>query len=329
MILRDWIRLARPSGWAQSKLPFIVGAGLMSMPARTSAWLGIGVGSTVICWAAFGYGLNEIADRATDLRAGKVNWAAGLTLASRTAFLILTAGTAVGTSFAWGADASAPVLVGAGLVLAAAYSVPPIRLKERGRLGILAAAAAQWMVPILAASAAKPEGWSEPGSWALALLGLAIGTRWILVHQLEDTDSDRQAGVRTYVAARDDVERVLNVVFAAEVVLLASAIALTWPRSSDAVAALAVWVFTVPLITSRASWNVRLRSYRGAPLSGYYFVLMPVAMAVTLRPASAASLGLAALLFALGGLPYARRAMERFRATAPLMRRRLHHFDRG
>jgi hypothetical protein len=69
--------------------------------------------------------------------------------------------------------------------MALAYSVRPIRLKERGVWGLLAAAVAQWSLP-LAVSAAQPGGWLRPLAWLLSALGLAIGLRWMAVHQLPD-----------------------------------------------------------------------------------------------------------------------------------------------
>jgi 4-hydroxybenzoate polyprenyltransferase len=325
----EWIRLSRPSGWAQSKLPFIVGAALLLSPPSTSAWTVIGIAATIVAWAAFGFGLNEIADRSPDARAGRVNRAAGLPRPSWVIFLALNASAALGLSFLWAHDAVTAAFVLVGLALAVGYSVPPMRLKERGALGLLAAAAAQWTIPILAASGAEAGGWQDPAAWSMALLGFALGIRWIIVHQLEDAPADRRAGVRTFVSMGGDVRTLLMGVLAAELTLLGLSLGLMWPDSIPAVIALAVWLATIPLTTPQGPLQERLQSYRDAPLAGYYFVLFPVVMAVALRPVSPASVGLATLLLALGGAPYLRRAAQRFRATTPLLRRRFHHLERG
>jgi 4-hydroxybenzoate polyprenyltransferase len=318
-IILQWARLSRVREWAQSKVPFIAAAALLLMPSTSSAWRAIAIVATIVPWAAFGYGINDLADRRFDERAGKPNRAAGLTPASWAPFLILTAGGAVGLSLLWAADAAAPALVLAGLALAAAYSVPPIRLKERGVLGLIAAAAAQWAIPILAASAAVPGGWLRSAAWSLALVGLALGTRWILIHQLEDASADRRAMVTTYASRRDDAQRLLVGIFACELVMLAVALALTWPRSIPAVVALGAWVAgSVLLNPRRGSLRVRLRGYHSAPLAGYYFVLLPVALALTLQPLSPTSFVLAAALLALGGSPYLLRAIGAWRDRRPL-----------
>src|SRR5207253_9500628 len=123
-------------------------------------------------------------------------------------FLVLTAGGSLGVSFLWAADAAAPALVTAGLALATAYSVPPLRFKERAAAGLVAGAAAQWSVPVLAASAVELGSLTRAATWSPAVLGLAIGIRWMAIHQLQDTVFDHRAGVRTYAFARDDASPV-------------------------------------------------------------------------------------------------------------------------
>ena len=57
------------------------------------------------------------------------------------------------------------------------------------------------MLPVLAIAASTPGGWWRPPALLLALLGFAIGTRWMCIHQLQDVENDRLAGVRTLAAA--------------------------------------------------------------------------------------------------------------------------------
>jgi 4-hydroxybenzoate polyprenyltransferase len=300
-ILVDWARLARWREWAQSKLPYI-GAAALLLVSPTSPALGVlQILCTIVLWAAFGYGLNEVADRSSDAQAGKRNRAARLSRASLAVFLVLTGGGAFGLSLQWAADAAGPALVVFGLGLAVAYSVPPVRLKERGAIGLLAGAAAQWAVPVLAVSAAEPGGWLRPAAWSLALLSLALGTRWMAVHQLQDASGDRRAAVRTYASGRGDVGRMLFGAFACELVFLTATLALAWPRSLPAVLALTFWILQSMLLRSRrGSLRIRLRGYHDAPLAGYYFFLFPVTLALSRGPASSASLAIAAVLFILG-----------------------------
>ena len=295
------VSLARWPDWSTSKLPFLGAAALLLAPPETPAIQILAILVTVLCWAAFGYCVNDVADRVCDSQAGKTNRAGNVSPASWALFLTLSAGSSLLLSLYWAADLAAPALVLAGLLLASAYSLPPFRLKERGAIGLAAGAASQWLLPVLAISAAQSRGWSRPAAWCIALLGLAIGIRWMAIHQLQDTMADRRSGVRTYASGGGQVWPVLLSAFMAEVVLLAIALGLTWPQSLPAAAALAFWIVQQWLLRPRGEpMRQKLQGYDHAPLAEYYFLLLPVTLALVRGMSSPAFLLVAALLVALG-----------------------------
>lgn len=299
-VVRDWPHLSRWREWAQSKLLFAAAASLLLAPDAPAPRL-LAMIATVAPWAAFGYAINDVADRDADRRAGKANRAASLASTRWALFLLLTAAAALGLSLVWAADAAAPLFVLAGLALAVVYSLPPVRLKERGAIGLVAAAAAQWALPVMALSAAETRGWQRPAAAALALLGLAIGLRWIAVHQLADVARDRTAGVRTYAALGRPVTAVILAAFVAEMTLLATSLALTWPRSMPALLALGGWIVAAELPRlRRESLRGRLGRYQAAPLREYYFVLLPASLVLGRVLASPLPLVPAVLLLPLG-----------------------------
>ncbi len=296
-ILIDWIHLTRWGDWVQSKLPFLTSMAVLLAPAATTTWRLVAIVATVATGAAFGYGLNEVADRASDARAGKFNRAAGLGRRRWLPFLILTAAGALGFSLLWAPDAVAPVLVLLGLGLAMAYSVPPLRLKERGAAGLAGAAAAQWALPVLVVSAVQAGGWLRLSAWSFALMGLAIGTRWMVAHQLGDAISDRRSGVRTCASRPTDLRALLSGVFACELILLGIGLVAAWPRSSSAALALGAYLVLGLLIRPwHRSLAVRLAGYEQAPLGVYYFIALPVALAIGILVESAGSGAVCALL---------------------------------
>ena len=296
-----WIRLARWPDWSTSKLPYIGASTLLLASPQASVVKVLGILGTVLFWAAFGYGINEVADRDCDLRGGKSNRAAYLSTLSWALFLTFTASAAIGLSLLWAADYAAPVIVVVGLLLAVVYSLPPLRLKERGVLGLVAGSTSQWVLPVLAVAAAQPRGWSRPTAWCLALLGFAIGTRWMAIHQLQDTVTDRRAGVRTYASRGGRVWPVLLGAFLAEVVFLAATLVLLWPQSLPAVIALAFWVSQQVVLRPRGEpLGEKLRGYDHAPLAEYYFLLLPVSLALGRGLSSPSYLVLAAAFVALG-----------------------------
>ncbi len=276
-------------------------AALLFTPPDSSASLVLGIIATVTFWAVFGYAVNDVADRRDDRRAGKTNRAAELSTLSWGAFLLLAGSLSLGLSLLWAADAAAPVLVLVGLMLAAAYSLPPLRLKERGAVGLLAGASAQWLLPVLALSSVEPWGWVRPESWCLAFLGLAIGLRWMAVHQLDDASADRKAGVRTYVTGGGRAWHVIVGALLSELGFLTATLWLAWPRSIPAVLALAFWIVQQAFLRPRGeAFAKRLQGYGQAPLAEYYFLLLPLALALGRTRFSSAFLIVAGAFLLLG-----------------------------
>jgi 4-hydroxybenzoate polyprenyltransferase len=293
---------------------------VLLVPSATAAQV-LAIVGTVVAGAAFGYGLNEVADRRSDAKARKVNRAAGLTRRQWLPFLVLTSGGAFGLSLAWAPDPAAPVLVLLGLGVAMAYSVPPLRLKERGAAGLTGAAAAQWAVPVLVIAAGESGGWMHPSAWAFALVSIAVGTRWMLVHQLGDVARDRRSGVRTYVARRENLDSLLTAIFVCELVFLASGLAWTWPDSVPAAIALGPFlVLEASHWLRRSSLPARLASYDHAPLAAYYFFALPAALAVGRLVAAEGSDIVTALLLAVS-IPQAVAWVRWRRATGSAMNR--------
>lgn len=296
-----WLHLARWPDWSTSKLPFLASAALLLTPAHSTAVQVLAIIATVICWAAFGYCVNDVADRVCDLRAGKPNRAADVPPASWALFLALTAASSLSLSLFWAADLAAPAFILGGLVLASAYSLPPLRLKERGVTGLAVGAVSQWLLPVLAISAAQARVWSRPAAWCIALLGLAIGIRWMAIHQLQDEAADRRAGVSTYASRGGQVWAVLLGAFVFELILLPIILALTWPQSLPAAAALAFWIGQQALLRPRGEpMRQKLEGYDHAPLAEYYFLLLPVTLALARALSSPDFLVVAAIFVAIG-----------------------------
>jgi 4-hydroxybenzoate polyprenyltransferase len=97
-------------------------------------------------------------------------------------------------------------IVWAQVLLAIAYSAPPLRLKERALLGVLCAAGLQRVPPFVALAlwANAPLAIAGP----ITLWLLVLGLLFIVEHQLQDRASDRAAGVSTFVLALDARGRV-------------------------------------------------------------------------------------------------------------------------
>lgn len=208
---RSALRAVRGANWWASKLPPLFGLACIQIlrhplePLPALALLGgvlLVTGGAVGAW---GHVLNDTFDIAADRRAGRSNRMAGLRPASRA----LLAGGLLVVAFApapvLGYGRTATLLLGLEVLLPALYSMPPVRLKERGAAGLLADAGAAHAVPALivmtafahaAGAAEDPTLLLVVGVWSLLL-----GLDGILWHQRLDRDSDLRAGSRTFATA--------------------------------------------------------------------------------------------------------------------------------
>ncbi|MBN2123677.1 MAG: UbiA family prenyltransferase, partial [Deltaproteobacteria bacterium] len=150
----------------------------------------------MLLYLLFAYGVNDYADRDQDALSGKFRRIASWPRQAGIGICVaLAAGNiVVGILIAgWGGYV---ILLVMGLVFGLAYSVRPMRLKERGIWGILVAPVLGKVIPIsMVASLCPKTGW-----WLVILL---IG-EWtknaidILFHQIVDFRSDAGANAATF-----------------------------------------------------------------------------------------------------------------------------------
>lgn len=146
--------------------------------------------------------LNDLTDREQDRAAGKPNHFAGRPAAVMLCMLVapLVVGMAVG--WVWRDQGWLLGLYGAAWLTFSCYSLPPLRLKERGFAGVAADACGAHLLPammaVLAAASAGPSQLAGPWVAAVAAWSFGYGLRGILSHQLADLGNDQVAGVTTF-----------------------------------------------------------------------------------------------------------------------------------
>ncbi len=152
----------------------------------------------------YGYALNDLFDVGEDERAGRANAAADA--GSRRMWAIVALSAVGAVSFATvAAGAAGAWLTALALALPAAYSIPPLRVKERAWLGVAADALAAHVYPAALALLAVAHWALHPVGVALAISAgvwsAAAGVRGILSHQLHTAERDAGAGLQTVVHA--------------------------------------------------------------------------------------------------------------------------------
>jgi 4-hydroxybenzoate polyprenyltransferase len=157
---------------------------------------------TVCAVGNHGYALNDLFDVDEDARLGRTNAAAAA--GSPRMWAIIGASAVCAETFAvTAAGAFGAILTLIALSLPVAYSVPPLRIKERRWLGVAADALAAHVYPAMLALVAVTHWGLRPVTTVLAVCvavwSTAAGLRGILSHQLHTADQDRRAGLRTIV----------------------------------------------------------------------------------------------------------------------------------
>lgn len=300
--------LTRWNEWSESKLPLLLTAlfylALLALSSSGSAPAGrgtpagqalepaallqrLGVILVVACLGlAFGYVLNDFADRDVDRRAGKPNLVGGLGPTAGGALLVGLAVAGVGSLWLFYGQPWVIELALLCYVVGAAYSLPRLRLKERGLLGLIVGAAAQGSLPALAIFAIFDSlGWE---ALLFGFLLLLICLRWMLIHQVLDLTADREAGVRTYVAqyGRESAQRQLRrLVLPMELACLGAVLVMMVAR----LPALGLLLIPYPLYVGARivlAGGVRsafsLDGYDRQPFADFYLIYLPLSLLLLL-----------------------------------------------
>ncbi|MBU3665934.1 MAG: hypothetical protein FGM15_08700 [Chthoniobacterales bacterium] len=182
---------------AISPSPPTLTALLQTLALFTFASLGIGT---------FGHLLNDLTDVRQDSRSGAYNVLSTKGPVARFAFLT---GALVAGIAPWWWLPTTPVvaaLVASEFLLLVIYSVRPIRLKERGMLGVIADALYAYVVPnAFAVLLFDKLGGGGTPSWMIAAIlfwCFCFGLERIIHHQLLDATRDEKEGVQTFVVRR-------------------------------------------------------------------------------------------------------------------------------
>lgn len=198
--------LVRARAWWFNKVPLSVTLVLLlldgtalTVPAVLTVVL---VVLTVCAVGNYGYAINELYDVEEDARAGRHNAAVALG-SRRVRQIVVVSAIAAELLGALAAGAWGAGLTVIELLLPLAYSVPPLRIKERKWLGIAADALAAHVYPaalgLLTVSHLGVSPISALMSACVLTWSAAVGIRGILSHQLHTVERDRQGGLTTVV----------------------------------------------------------------------------------------------------------------------------------
>lgn len=232
--------------------------------------------------AVFGYAWNDVCDAEIDARVGKGR--PSPTLSKRVARVALGF-AAVGYVVAARLSPTLLALAFAAIAVSWAYSGSPIRLKERGALGLLGGAVAQRTVPAIFVLAALDVSLRHAVPWLVWMT--CWGSRGMVVHQVIDAANDRLSGLTTWGAhpnVRPRPGLLLAVLVPIETASFVLALVPLLGATSVLIAgavALAVWLLLTAGMLRRFGWPDWF-SFRHMPLESLYAVFGPLVVAAAL-----------------------------------------------
>jgi 4-hydroxybenzoate polyprenyltransferase len=252
----------------------------------------------IVLYGCFGYIVNSHSDRRVDELARKPNALSGVSDRKSGLIVGALACAGLGTTFWFYFDR--PTVVAAVLVsyaVATAYSIAPIRLKERGGWGLLAGSLPQRALP--AGFVFEAMGVWDWTSVVICFLFTMIGLRSMAVHQARDYKADKAAGVKTVATTRGApfVKDLVRLFFfplelAATFVVLCL-MAMKFPIIM-AFAALYIWYFFIKYhATLRSGHEVSMVSYD--IFADFYYLYWPLVLSIILASHNVAFLALTAL----------------------------------
>lgn len=285
-MIRSLLTLVRWSDWGTSKVPPLFAVGYTwllqdsSLAQRANVRFAVWIAYFIVL-AAFGYGVNDLSDRSVDKVAGKPHPLASWSSARAVTWLaaLFVAGALM--LYPFRRDPEVVLFACMNGFAAVAYSLPPLRFKERGVAGLIIPACAQRSLPLLVGMALLGQ-LANPSAWLAVLIFTLVGLRWILLHQSIDLASDEQAGVRTFARdhGREWTRSMLkNVIFPVELVLLVvwlATVAIDVPVLVLAIPGYMTWFLVKTFLWQGVASPLGWTTYRLHPLADFYEVFLPL-----------------------------------------------------
>jgi len=148
-------------------------------------------------YGIYGLMINDYSDREWDRQSGKTNIIGEMSKHKSLGLIALILVAGVVSSFVFFQSPFFMVICVLSYTIATFYSLPPVRFKERGPLGLLVPAIAQQTLPVLLIFSAFNH-LSDFGVLIFSFYVTFIGFRKIAEHIIMDQVSDLESGLKTY-----------------------------------------------------------------------------------------------------------------------------------
>lgn len=158
---------------------------------------------TIVGFASFGYLVNDFFDQEKDALVGKKNFLIGKTALQKLLFLLIAILFMLSPWYFLPHNLTIFLLLFFQLFAFFIYSSPPIRLKEKGILGLIIDALYAHGIPSLLAAYTYTKIAGKSSNFLFLSLLLCwqfcVGIRNIVLHQINDLESDKQTKTKTFL----------------------------------------------------------------------------------------------------------------------------------
>jgi len=148
-------------------------------------------------YGIYGHMINDYYDREADRQIGKTNILGEMSEKKALGLVVLIFVAGIITSLAFFKSPFFITICVLSYFMATFYSMPPIRFKERGPLGVLVPAIAQQTLPVLLIFSAF-DYIRDFGVFVFSIYVTIIGFRKISGHLLKHHNPDLESGLKTY-----------------------------------------------------------------------------------------------------------------------------------
>ena len=195
--IRSLFNLFRGQDWWFYKIPPLLAIAyaeilIQNISPHTAATTLLALIASMFFVAAYGHVVNDIFDIEVDRRADKANRMGLLPISQR---ILLSLSLAVAGLVPWfftGFSTQSALLLAGIYTLLTIYSAPPLRLKEKGLLGVITDATAVHAVPTLFVATVFSQLANSPEPRSITIVNVAtlwaflVGIRGIVLHQIWD-----------------------------------------------------------------------------------------------------------------------------------------------
>jgi 4-hydroxybenzoate polyprenyltransferase len=262
--------LGRVDNWWYSKVAPVLAISYCSaliyqVPAWPCARAILLIAFVGLCAGSYGHLINDVFDIEADSKAGKRNHMAAFSPWQRFAFCALALALGFAPALIVSFSKTSLLLLATEFLLPTIYSAPPLRLKERGALGLLCDSLGAHLVPCMYVISVLAHESTNPalvhGRSSTAFIGLtaawalSLGLIGILIHELEDRISDLLAGIKTFATGIEfqSVRGPITILYLVELCAFAGLAAVLFPIA-PAVAVTAVFFILAVAIRLSAHW---------------------------------------------------------------------------